>query len=94
MVNAADTHRWNFRTDTDGVQWVCKGLHDRSTDCEWELASAHLAPKNNPVEECIEYLRSHGDYFGVGLLQTMQDVNRGSRKEDPENPERAREEEG
>lgn len=26
----------------------------------------------DPVEECIEYLRSHGDWFGVSLLEEMQ----------------------
>ncbi len=51
-------------------------------------------PKLDPVEECIEYLRSHGDWYGVNLLKTMQDVKRVSRQKDVENLERAREEEG
>ena len=50
-------------------------------------------PKQDPVEECIEYLRSHGDYFGVNLLNQMR-VERVTRQEDSENPERAREEKG
>jgi len=33
--------RWNWKTE-DGVQWVCKGYHGRSEDCEWEIASANL----------------------------------------------------
>jgi hypothetical protein len=35
-------HRWNWKTDADGVQWVCKGYHDRSAGCEWEIGSAKL----------------------------------------------------
>jgi hypothetical protein len=49
--------------------------------------------KLDPVEECIEYLRSHGDYFGVNLLKAMQ-VSRAERQENPEKAERAREEKG
>ena len=48
-------------------------------------------PKPDPVEECIEYLRSHGDYFGVNLLLEM---NRGTRQENSEGIERSREEKG
>lgn len=29
-------------------------------------------PKPDPVADCIEYLRSHGDYFGVNLLETLR----------------------
>jgi hypothetical protein len=31
--------RWNWKTDADGVTWVCKGDHDRSAGCEWEIGS-------------------------------------------------------
>lgn len=29
-------------------------------------------PKPDPVADCIEYLRSHGDFFGVQLLETRR----------------------
>lgn len=37
-----ERHQWNWRTDIDGVQWVCRGYHERGQGCEWELASAYL----------------------------------------------------
>ena len=38
-------------------------------------------PKPDPVEDCIEYLRSHGDWFGVNLLTEMKRAG----QKDPEN---------
>ena len=28
--------RWNWRKDSDGVLWFCRGYHDKTLGCEWE----------------------------------------------------------
>jgi len=43
-VSPEEMHRMNFVTDSDGVQWVCRGYHNRADACEWEIASANLDP--------------------------------------------------
>ncbi len=45
-------------------------------------------PRRGTVVYCIEYLRDHGDHYGVRLLEKMRD------EEDAENSERPREETG
>jgi hypothetical protein len=45
-------------------------------------------PRRGTVAYCIEYLRDHGDHYGVQLLEKMRD------EENAENSERPREETG
>lgn len=48
----------------------------------------HPLPRRGTVAYCIEYLRDHGDHYGVQLLEKMRD------EEDSENSQRSREETG
>lgn len=115
MPTAEDTRKWSFKADRDGVQWVCRGNHHRSADCEWELAAEvndamsflstsnteiknidlydtpidqRPLPRRDTVAYCIEYLRDHGDHYGVRLLESMRD------EENAENSQCPREETG
>jgi len=48
-ISPEEMHRMNFVTDSDGVQWVCRGYHNRADACEWELASANLLARRKRV---------------------------------------------
>lgn len=72
MARHATPHRWNQRTDPDGTHWICRGMHERSAACEWELLTAASAPAGDAgkVESCCVYFAREqkiSEEFNTGL---------------------------
>jgi hypothetical protein len=67
MRELLETRRWNVETTDNGIR-ICRGLHDKSVDCDWEYYTRATDPLLEEMAAALEDLAERANR-GRGWLR-------------------------